>query len=173
MNSYEIAMMHNFYGFIYYGNEDFDNAITYAEKVLSNGKIDTKIIEDAKIIIARAAFETDDFETIRMSCMGSFYYLYFFQGIKNAIVNGTSGSTRFLTKSDFLALNNILVGYTLPSKFLDKTGLDLVNIYVSGDNLWLTSARNGFNPRTSESGNTGRRLYAPLSTFTLGVKLKF
>ena len=91
----------------------------------------------------------------------------------NAIVNGTSGSTRFLTKSDFLALNNILVGYTLPSKFLDKTGLDLVNIYVSGDNLWLTSARNGFNPRTSESGNTGRRLYAPLSTFTLGVKLKF
>lgn len=91
----------------------------------------------------------------------------------NAIVNGTSTSTRFLTKTDFLALNNILVGYTLPSKFLDKTGLDLVNIYVSGDNLWLTSAREGFNPRTSESGNTGRRLYAPLSTFTLGVKLKF
>ncbi|MTE28034.1 SusC/RagA family TonB-linked outer membrane protein [Winogradskyella ouciana] len=91
----------------------------------------------------------------------------------NAVVNGTSTSTRFLTKTDFLALNNILVGYTLPSKFLDKTGLDLVNIYVSGDNLWLTSAREGFNPRTSESGNTGRRLYAPLSTFTLGVKLKF
>lgn len=91
----------------------------------------------------------------------------------NAIVNGTSTSTRFLTKTDFLALNNILVGYTLPSKFLDKTGLDLVNIYVSGDNLWLSSAREGFNPRTSESGNTGRRLYAPLSTFTLGVKLKF
>ncbi|BAO74866.1 TonB-dependent receptor [Winogradskyella sp. PG-2] len=91
----------------------------------------------------------------------------------NAIVNGTSTSTRFLTKTDFLALNNILVGYTLPSKFLDKTGLDLVNVYVSGDNLFLTSAREGFNPRTSESGNTGRRLYAPLSTFTLGVRLKF
>jgi TonB-linked SusC/RagA family outer membrane protein len=91
----------------------------------------------------------------------------------NAVVNGTSTSTRFLTKTDFLALNNILVGYTLPSKFLDKTGLDLVNIYVSGDNLFLTSAREGFNPRTSQNGTSGRRLYAPLSTFTLGVKLKF
>jgi len=91
----------------------------------------------------------------------------------NAIVNGTSLSTRFLTKTDFLALNNILIGYTVPSKFLDKTGLDLINLYVSGDNLMLTSAREGFNPRTSESGATGRRLYAPLSTFTLGLKLKF
>ena len=35
------------------------------------------------------------------------------------------------------------------------------------------SVRDGFNPTTSQTGNTGRRQYAPLSTFTLGVKLKF
>jgi TonB-linked SusC/RagA family outer membrane protein len=90
-----------------------------------------------------------------------------------AIPNVSSQSTRFITKADFLALNNILLGYTLPSKFLDKTGLDLVNLYVSGDNLFINTARTGFNPSTSQSGNSGRGFYAPVTTFTMGVKLKF
>ncbi len=90
-----------------------------------------------------------------------------------SIPNVSSGSTRFLIKKDFLALNNILLGYTLSSKFLDNTGLDLVNIYISGDNLFVKSARVGYNASLSESGNSGRATYAPLTTFTLGVKLKF
>ncbi|EDP71621.1 hypothetical protein FBALC1_04017 [Flavobacteriales bacterium ALC-1] len=89
------------------------------------------------------------------------------------ITNVSSTSTRFLVKRDYFALNNILLGYTLSSKFLDKTGLDLVNLYVSGDNLFVKSSRTGFNPSTSQSGNSGRGFYAPLSTFTMGVKLKF
>lgn len=87
--------------------------------------------------------------------------------------NSTSTSTRFLIKADYLALNNILVGYTLPSKFLDNTGIDQVNLYVSGDNLFVKTERDGFNPTTREGGNTGRRLYAPLTTFTMGAKVKF
>ena len=87
--------------------------------------------------------------------------------------NSTSTSTRFLTKTDYLALNNAIIGYTIPTKFLDKTGLSLVNIWASGDNLFVKSARDGFNPTTSESGSSGRRLYAPLTTFTLGVRVKF
>lgn len=89
------------------------------------------------------------------------------------IPNVTSGSTRFLTKTDFIALNNATVGYTIPQRFLEKTGLDFVNIWMSGDNLYLKSARKGFNPNTSESGNSGRRLYAPMTTITLGVRVKF
>ena len=91
----------------------------------------------------------------------------------NKIVNATSGSTRFLTKTDYLALNNVMIGYTLPSKFLDNTGLSLVNIWASGDNLFVKTARAGFNPQTSETGSSGRALYAPLTTFTLGVRVKF
>jgi TonB-linked SusC/RagA family outer membrane protein len=87
--------------------------------------------------------------------------------------NSISTSTRFLTKTDYLALNNILLGYTLSSKALDKTGLDMVNIYVSGDNLFINTARDGYNPSTRQDGSSGRALYAPLTTFTLGVKLKF
>ncbi len=87
--------------------------------------------------------------------------------------NVGSSSTRWLIKSDYLALNNIQLGYTLPSKFLKNTGVNKVDFWVSGDNLFVTTKRKGFNPQTSETGNTGRRLYAPLSTLTLGARVKF
>lgn len=89
------------------------------------------------------------------------------------IENVNSISTRFITKTDFLALNNILISYDFPSKFLDDTMINGLNIYVSGDNLMFNGVREGFNPTTSEDGNSDRGLYAPLSTFTLGLKVKF
>jgi TonB-linked SusC/RagA family outer membrane protein len=87
--------------------------------------------------------------------------------------NVGSASTRWLIKSDFLALNNVQLGYSIPSDFLANTGIDNVNLWISGDNLFVTTKRKGFNPQTSETGNTGRRLYAPLSTITLGARVKF
>ena len=87
--------------------------------------------------------------------------------------NSTATSTRFLTKTDYLALNNARIGYTLPKSFSERSGVDLVNLYVSGDNLYVKTARDGFNPTTSESGASGRRLYAPLTTITMGVRVKF
>lgn len=47
----------------YYNNKKYANAISYAEKVLSNGKVDTNVIEDAKVIIARSSFKSDDYLT--------------------------------------------------------------------------------------------------------------
>jgi TonB-linked SusC/RagA family outer membrane protein len=91
----------------------------------------------------------------------------------NAIVNGTSQSTRFITSTDFLALNNVNIGYNIPKQYLSQIGLQTVNLWMSADNLFNMTARNGFLPNTSESGNSGRRLYAPMSTVTLGVRVKF
>jgi TonB-linked SusC/RagA family outer membrane protein len=85
----------------------------------------------------------------------------------------TSASTRFLTSTDYLALNNALIGYTVSESILGNSGLDYVNIFVSGDNLFVKTAREGFLPNTSETGNSGRRLYAPLTTITAGVRVKF
>jgi TolA-binding protein len=42
----------------YYQKEDYSKAETYAEKVLTNSQLDTKIKRDAKIIIARSAIKT-------------------------------------------------------------------------------------------------------------------
>lgn len=44
----------------YYEIEDYKNAETYSNKVLSNGKIDDKIKSDAQIIIARSAIKTNN-----------------------------------------------------------------------------------------------------------------
>jgi len=89
------------------------------------------------------------------------------------IQNVNSQSTRFITKTDFLALNNILLNYNMPKEYIENIGLSNLNIYASGDNLFISSVREGFNPTTSESGNSGRGFYAPLTTFSLGVRARF
>lgn len=45
----------------YYQSEDYKKAVAYAEKVLQNSKIDANVEYDAKIIIARSAYKTDDY----------------------------------------------------------------------------------------------------------------
>lgn len=89
------------------------------------------------------------------------------------IPNVTSLSTRFLTSSDFISLNNVVLGYTFSGDILKQIGFSGLNMYVSGDNLYFKSARDGFLPNQSESGNAARRRFPPISTFTLGVKAKF
>jgi len=89
------------------------------------------------------------------------------------IPNVNSTSSRFITSTDFLALNNLLLNYDLSKKALDQMGISALSLFISGDNLAFFSARDGWNPSTSESGNSGRGRYAPLSTFTFGVRAKF
>ena len=85
----------------------------------------------------------------------------------------TSASSKFITKSDYLALNNLRVGYSLPKDLLANLGMSDVNISLSGDNLFLFSKRKGFNPTTSETGASARYSYPPLTNVTLGVRVKF
>lgn len=92
----------------------------------------------------------------------------------NQDANVNSLSSRFLTKADYLALNNVRLGYTLPAGLLERTGVaEQATFWVSGDNLWLNAARNGFNPSTAESGNSDTYRYSPLSTVTVGLRVKF
>lgn len=93
--------------------------------------------------------------------------------------NFNSMSTRFLTKSDYLVLNNVRVAYNLPGQYARSIGFNGLTLSVSGDNLWLQTKRTGFNPTTSETGgrsNDGASTmyrYSPLSTITFGVKATF
>jgi hypothetical protein len=80
-------------------------------------------------------------------------------------------STRFLTKADYIALNNIRLSYAVPSSFASKVGFKNASVFVTGDNLWLASARQGFNPSTSVTGGSSIYSYNPLSTIVLGVNL--
>ena len=90
----------------------------------------------------------------------------------NENVQAVSTSTRFLQSSDYLSLNNIRLGYTIPSQYLTKVGLSAVSLWVSGDNLFLLSSRGGYNPTTSITGTSDRYTYNPISNYTLGVRVK-
>ncbi|TDQ30128.1 SusC/RagA family TonB-linked outer membrane protein [Tenacibaculum caenipelagi] len=90
---------------------------------------------------------------------------------RNLQVN--SVSSRFITSTDYLALSNVRIGYTIPSNLIENSGVKSLNLWVSGDNLFLLSARNGFNPITSETGSSDVYRYQPLSTITFGVRAKF
>ncbi len=91
----------------------------------------------------------------------------------NQNIRANSASSRFLTKSDYFALNNVRLGYTLPKSFVEKAGLTGVSLWVSGDNLFLFSERKGFNPTSSISGGSDAYRYQPMSSFTFGARINF
>ena len=51
----------------YYEQKEYVNAVLYADKVLSNPKTDDKVKSDAQIIIARAAFNSNDLPKARLA----------------------------------------------------------------------------------------------------------
>lgn len=91
----------------------------------------------------------------------------------NYDLNVSSTSSRFLTRADYLTLNNVQLGYTMSKKVSEKLGVAGVRVTLTGDNLFLMSARDGFNPSLSLSGSSNTYRYSPLSTFALGMKVKF
>ncbi len=92
----------------------------------------------------------------------------------NQDANVASASSRFITKADYLSLNNINVSFNLPQNVVQRLGIiSQASFYFSGDNLWLLSARDGFNPSTAESGASDTYRYSPLSTITFGFKARF
>ncbi|MDY3847855.1 MAG: TonB-dependent receptor [Prevotella sp.] len=81
-------------------------------------------------------------------------------------------STRFLTSSDYLSLNNVTVGYTLPKSIVNKLGLTKLRVYFSGDNLALLSARKGLDPRQSYT-SASVAIYTAIRSLSGGVSVAF
>lgn len=82
-------------------------------------------------------------------------------------------STRWLTKADYFALNNVRLGYTVPQRFMENSGISMLNFSLSGDNLLMYSMRKGLNPQTTFDGSVNSGIYMPMTTFSLGVKVEF
>lgn len=86
----------------------------------------------------------------------------------------------FLTSSNYLSINNITLGYSLPKTWMDKMHISGIRVYVSGENLAVFSKRQGLDPRfttglgsmTSGSGRNGD-YYAAMRSIVGGVSVKF
>ena len=83
-----------------------------------------------------------------------------------------STSTRFLTSSNYLSLNNVTVGYTIPEKLLNRIGISSLRVYFAGENLALWSKRKGLDPRQSYVSSENYT-YAPIRTLSGGLRMSF
>ena len=84
-----------------------------------------------------------------------------------------STSDRFLTSASYLSLQNFNVAYNLPASLYNNLGINKVRLYVTGDNLWTWSKRQGLDPRQSISGTITQAYYAPIRTISGGVSITF
>lgn len=64
MNSYEIAMMHNFYGFIYYNENDLPKAIASFEKVVAEEGIPESLRMSTTFSLAQLAMANSDYKKV-------------------------------------------------------------------------------------------------------------
>jgi len=96
---------------------------------------------------------------------------------ENAVVH--SGG---IEDGSFLRLNNVTLGYTLPSDVSQKVGMQSFRLYATVINAWLWTDYTGYDPEV-DAGN-GRNAtyptpgmdfgaYPKARTFTLGVNVKF
>lgn len=102
--------------------------------------------------------------------------------INSADDHDQKNSSRFLVSSDYLSLNNLTLGYTLPSKLTKKFQVNTLRVYLAGDNLALFSARKGFDPRQTQnafgtgvavSTTSGNYVYSQMKVISGGITISF
>jgi len=79
-------------------------------------------------------------------------------------------SDYWLQDASYLRVKNVQIGYTIPSKFIQKLHIQQLRFYASGDNLFTKS--NYFYAYDPESPATSGGLYPQVKTFIFGINIK-
>jgi TonB-dependent starch-binding outer membrane protein SusC len=82
--------------------------------------------------------------------------------------NNTSG--RFVEKGDFLKLQNLTIGYTLPNEVANRIGIERLRIFAQGSELFMITNYTGIDPEM-ESGGVDFNITPRQRTLTFGVNL--
>ena len=95
--------------------------------------------------------------------------------LTNAGSNNTLLSDFWVLDASYLKVRNAQLGYTFPKKLIGKIGLETARIYLSAENpLVFKKFRKGWDPENAlGSALTTNNYYPTLSTYTVGVTLKF
>ena len=84
-----------------------------------------------------------------------------------------AASSRFLTNSSYLNIENINFGYTFPSKLTRKAMIEKLRLYLTCENVAYFSKRKGFDPRQSYTNTTNATRYSPMRSFSIGATITF
>jgi hypothetical protein len=81
-------------------------------------------------------------------------------------------STRWLTTTNMLEINSLNLAYSLPKKWCERLKLSKIQVYLSGDHLYVFNARRGLNSNYSLSNyDSGGDRFSPSRTISLGVNI--
>ncbi len=85
-------------------------------------------------------------------------------------VNGASD--RWMISSNYVSLQNITLGYTLPTQLTKRAHIEKIRVYAVADNIALWSARKGLDPRQG-FGTSTSLYYSPMRTISGGLSITF
>lgn len=68
-------------------------------------------------------------------------------------LHGTFGSTQFLSDASYVRLKQVTLSYNLPINLISKIGLNKVNVFVQGLNLWTATKYDGIDPEVVANNN--------------------
>jgi hypothetical protein len=90
----------------------------------------------------------------------------------DAFINmDNNSSTRWIEKGNFVKLQNIAIGYTIPKSIVSKVGISNLRIFVQGQDLFMFTKYKGIDPEMESAGvdynGTPRQ-----QVVTVGVNLK-
>ena len=98
-------------------------------------------------------------------------------------VNGDPVSDRWLEKGDFVRVQNVVLGYTLPQSLVRQlggvAGANAPRVYVNAQNLFTFTRYSGFDPEVLGFGDPLARgiddglIYPNPRTITFGVDVRF
>lgn len=77
-------------------------------------------------------------------------------------------SDYWLVSSDYLSLQNVTLGYSMPEAIVNKASLTNTRLFVTANNVALWSKRQGFDPRLSLTGN-GLNEYSVVRAISFGL----
>lgn len=83
-----------------------------------------------------------------------------------------TASSRWFTSASYLSIKNVNLMYDFPKKIANKLTLSGLQLFLSGENLALFSARKGFDPSSSLTSGSVHG-YSMARTFILGLNISF
>lgn len=92
----------------------------------------------------------------------------------------TNGDTHWMEDGSFVRLQNLMLGYNLPSALLDKWKLTKARVFFSGQNLFVLTDYTGYDPEVNTFEGSGQLPvgldffpFARPRTFSAGLNLSF
>lgn len=106
------------------------------------------------------------------------------EGTSHSVPRVTTGATTnnlfsdfFVENANFLRIQNIQLGYTLPKKILDVIGIDKLRVYGSVNNAFTFTDYNGYDPSATSGAAIGGGIdygFYPLSRqYLFGINVTF